>query len=45
MNRQLATLFGISALLLWATLVGLLRLSTTKFVRFIRQLMFIRSVP
>lgn len=31
MNRQIATLIGISALLLWSTLVGLLRLSTEKF--------------
>lgn len=31
MSRHFATLLGISALLLWATLVGLLRLSTAKF--------------
>lgn len=31
MSRQIATLTGISALLLWSTLVGLLRLSTESF--------------
>ncbi|WP_111893247.1 aromatic amino acid DMT transporter YddG [Acinetobacter sp. MB5] len=31
MNRQFATLVGISALLLWSTLVALLRISTQKF--------------
>lgn len=31
MSRQIATLLGVSALLLWATLVGLLRLSTVHF--------------
>ena len=31
MNRQIATSFGILALILWSTLVGLLRLSTEKF--------------
>ncbi|MCT6572565.1 hypothetical protein [Acinetobacter baumannii] len=28
MSRQISTLIGVSALLLWSTLVGLLRLST-----------------
>ncbi|MBK0062271.1 MULTISPECIES: aromatic amino acid DMT transporter YddG [unclassified Acinetobacter] len=31
MNRQIATCIGILALLLWSTLVGMLRLSTEKF--------------
>lgn len=31
MNRQIATSIGVLALLLWSTLVGLLRLSTEKF--------------
>lgn len=31
MSRQLATLLGVFALLCWATLVGLLRLSTDNF--------------
>ena len=31
MNRQIATSIGILALLLWSTLVGLLRLSTEVF--------------
>ncbi len=31
MSRQISTLIGVSALLLWSTLVGLLRLSTESF--------------
>lgn len=31
MSRQISTLIGVSALLLWSTLVGLLRLSTENF--------------